>query len=350
MDRVVLGRTGIEVCKNGFGALPIQRLSKEDAVYLIKKAYKGGINYFDTARAYSDSEEKLGEAIEEFKYDIFIATKTASLTIDGFRKDLERSLSLLKRDYIDVYQFHNPPFCPLPGDGSGLYEEMLKAKEEGKIKHIGITSHRLDVANTAILSNLYDTLQFPFCYISGEKEKELVRKCKEKNIGYIAMKGLSGGLLNNSKACYSFMSHYDNVLPIWGIQRERELDEWLSFNNNPPLVDEEIERIIERDKKELGGEFCRACGYCMPCTVGIQINQCARMIQLIRRSPSSTHLNEESREMMFKIKDCIKCGKCLSKCPYSLNIPELLEKNLKDYMDILEGRTMVEVTLDARLV
>lgn len=350
MDRVVLGRTGIEACKNGFGALPIQRLSKEDAVFLIKKAYKSGINYFDTARAYTDSEEKLGEAIENFKYDIFIATKTAALTVDGFRKDLETSLKMLNRDYIDVYQFHNPPFCPLPGDESGLYEEMLKAKEEGKIKHIGITSHRLDVANTAITSNLYDTLQFPFCYISGEKEKELVRKCKENNIGFIAMKGLSGGLLNNSKACYSFMSQYDNVLPIWGIQRERELDEWLFFNDNPPQLDEEIERIIESDKKELGGEFCRACGYCMPCTVGIQINQCARMIQLIRRSPSSTHLSEESRAMMFKINDCINCGKCLSKCPYSLNIPELLKKNLKDYMDIIEGRTMVEVTLDARLV
>ncbi len=144
------------------------------------------------------------------------------------------------------------------------------------------------------------------------------------------------------------MNQFDNVLPIWGVQRERELKEWLSYNTNPPKLDEEIEELIEKDRKELSGEFCRGCGYCLPCPMGIQINQCARMIQLIRRSPSQSQLSKEGQEMMMKIKSCIKCGRCKTKCPYSLDIPTLLEKNLEDYLDILSGRVRVQVTEDAR--
>ena len=348
MDRVTLGKTGITVCRNGFGALPIQRIGKEDAAYLVKKAYENGVNFFDTARAYTDSEEKLGYATSSFRDKIYIATKTAAMNGEELKKDLETSLSLLKTDYIDIYQFHNPPFCPKPGDGTHLYEAMVEAKKEGKIRHIGITNHRLGVAKEAIESGLYETLQFPFSYISGEKELELLNLCRENDMGFIAMKGLAGGLLNNSRACYAFMSQFDNVLPIWGVQRERELDEWLSYNNNPPVMDDEIKEIIEKDRKELSGDFCRGCGYCMPCPMGIQISECARMIQMIRRSPSESQLSEEARAMMANIHNCVKCGKCMDKCPYSLPIPTLLEKNLEDYEGIIEGRIEVSVTKDAR--
>ena len=348
MDRVTLGKTGITVCRNGFGALPIQRIGKEDAAYLLKKAYENGVNFFDTARAYTDSEEKLGYATSSFRDKIYIATKTAAMNGEELKKDLETSLSLLKTDYIDIYQFHNPPFCPKPGDGTLLYEAMVEAKKEGKIRHIGITNHRLGVAKEAIESGLYETLQFPFSYISGEKELELLNLCRENDMGFIAMKGLAGGLLNNSRVCYAFMSQFDNVLPIWGVQRERELDEWLSYNNNPPVMDDEIKEIIEKDRKELSGDFCRGCGYCMPCPMGIQISECARMIQMIRRSPSESQLSEEAREMMANIHNCVKCGKCMDKCPYSLPIPTLLEKNLEDYEGIIEGRIEVSVTKDAR--
>ena len=348
MDRVTLGKTGITVCRNGFGALPIQRIGKEDAAYLVKKAYENGVNFFDTARAYTDSEEKLGYATSSFRDKIYIATKTAAMNGEELKKDLETSLSLLKTDYIDIYQFHNPPFCPKPGDGTLLYEAMLEAKKEGKIRHIGITNHRLGVAKEAIESGLYETLQFPFSYISGEKELELLNLCRENDMGFIAMKGLAGGLLNNSRVCYAFMSQFDNVLPIWGVQRERELDEWLSYNNNPPVMDDEIREIIEKDRKELSGDFCRGCGYCMPCPMGIQISECARMIQMIRRSPSESQLSEEARAMMANIHNCVKCGKCMDKCPYSLPIPTLLEKNLEDYEGIIEGRIEVSVTKDAR--
>ncbi len=348
MDRVTLGKTGITVCRNGFGALPIQRIGKEDAAYLVRKAYENGVNFFDTARAYTDSEEKLGYATSSFRNKIYIATKTAAKTGEELKKDLETSLSLLKTDYIDIYQFHNPPFCPKPGDGTGLYEAMLEAKKEGKIRHIGITNHRLGVAKEAIESGLYETLQFPFSYISGEKEMELLAMCREKEMGFIAMKGLAGGLLNNSRVCYAFMSQFDNVLPIWGVQRERELDEWLSYNDNPPVMDEEVKSIIEKDRKELSGDFCRGCGYCMPCPMGIQISECARMIQMIRRSPSEGQLGTDAKAMMANIHNCVKCGKCMDKCPYSLPIPTLLEKNLEDYEAIIEGRIEVAITKDAR--
>ena len=348
MDRVTLGKTGITVCRNGFGALPIQRIGKEDAAYLVRKAYENGVNFFDTARAYTDSEEKLGYATSSFRDKIYIATKTAAKNGEDLKKDLETSLSLLKTDYIDIYQFHNPPFCPKPGDGTGLYEAMLEAKKEGKIRHIGITNHRLGVAKEAIESGLYETLQFPFSYISGEKEMELLAMCRERDMGFIAMKGLAGGLLNNSRVCYAFMSQFDNVLPIWGVQRERELDEWLSYNDNPPVMDEEVKSIIEKDRKELSGDFCRGCGYCMPCPMGIKISECARMIQMIRRSPSESQLSAEAQAMMANIHNCVKCGKCMDKCPYSLPIPTLLEKNLEDYEAIMEGRIEVAITKDAR--
>lgn len=346
MNIVKLGKTGLRVNKNGFGALPIQRLKEEDAIYLVRKAYNNGFTFFDTARSYTDSEEKLGKALVGIRDKVYIASKTPAISGKEAREDLEKTLTLLKTDYVDIYQFHNPSFCPLPGDGTGLYEEMEKAKKEGKVGHIGITNHRLDVAREAIESGLYETLQFPFSYISGDKELELVKRCKEKNMGFIAMKGLAGGLLNNSAVSFAFMNQFDSVLPIWGIQRERELDEFISYNANPPTLTDEFRAIIEKDRIELSGEFCRGCGYCMPCPVGIEINQCARMIQMIRRAPASGQLDEKSRAMMLNIKNCLHCGRCMEKCPYSLPIPSLLEKNLNDYLEILNGKDVL--THDAR--
>ena len=179
MVPVTLGRTGITVNRNGFGALPVQRASVDEAVKILRKAYDNGINFFDTARAYSDSEMKLGLALSDVRENIIIATKTMAKNVEDFWKQLDTSLSLLKTDYIDIYQFHNPGFCPKPGDGTGLYEAMLEAKAQGKIKHIGITNHGLAVAKEAVESGLYDTLQFPFSYLAGEKELELVNLCKE---------------------------------------------------------------------------------------------------------------------------------------------------------------------------
>ena len=334
MQTVRLGRTNIVVSKNGFGALPIQRISNEEAIHLLRKAYDGGINYFDTARFYTDSEEKIGLALSNVRDKIIISSKTMRTEVEGFWRELRESLSLLKTDYIDIYQFHNPPFCPKPNDGTGLYEAMLEAKRLGMIRHIGISSHKLAIAKEAILSGLYETLQFPFSYIATEKEEELVKLCEEHDVGFICMKGLAGGLITRSDAAYAFLAQYA-VAPIWGVQRERELDEFLSYNENPPKMTPEIVAYIEADRRELMGEFCRGCGYCMPCPVGIQINNCARMSLMIRRAPVDAQLSPESQAMMKKIEDCIECGQCASKCPYGLDTPNLLKRNYEDYKTFL---------------
>ena len=293
MVKVTLGSTGITVNKNGFGALPIQRISHESSVDILRRAYEAGIDFYDTARFYTDSECKLGEALSDVRENIYIATKTAAQNADEFWKDLNTSLNNLKTDYIDIYQFHNPAVCPKPGDGSGLYEAMCEAKAQGKIRHIGITNHRLNVANEAIESGLYETLQFPFNYLATDKEHKLVEDCKKHNMGFIAMKALSGGLITNSKVAYAYQAEYDNVLPIWGIQRMSELEEFISYIDNPPVMDDEIKAVIENDKKELAGNFCRGCGYCVPtCPAHIEINNCARMSLLLRRSPSELQLTE----------------------------------------------------------
>jgi predicted aldo/keto reductase-like oxidoreductase len=338
MVQVTLGKTGITVEKNSFGALPIQRISQEEAVKLLRKAYDKGVTFFDTARGYTDSEVKLGEAFDGMREKVYIATKTVAGTGEAFWKDLNTSLKNLRTDYIDIYQFHNPSFCPKPGDGTGLYEAMLEAKEKGMVRHIGITNHRLNIAHEAVESGLYETLQFPFCYLATEKDIELVKKCKEADMGFIAMKALSGGLITNSAAAYAFLAQYDNVLPIWGVQRESELDEFLSYIDNPPVMTEELAAVIQHDREELLGDFCRGCGYCMPCPVGIEINNCARMSLLIRRSPSAAQLTPAAQEKMKKIENCLHCGQCKAKCPYGLDTPALLEKNYKDYCEILAGK------------
>lgn len=338
MDYVTLGRAEIKVCKNGFGALPIQRISFDSAKEILLHAYNNGINFFDTARFYTDSEEKIGYALSDVRDKIYIATKTAAQNADDFWKDLNTSLNNMKTDYIDIYQFHNPSFCPKPNDGTGLYEAMLEAKAQGKIRFIGLTNHRLAVAQEAIDSGLYDTIQFPFCYLATDKDIAIVENCKKNNLGFIAMKGLSGGLITNSAAAYAFMAQYDNVLPIWGVQRMSELNEFLSYNTNPPSVTGEIKELIDNDRKMLAGEFCRGCGYCMPCPVGIEINNCARMSLLLRRSPSELQLTPAVQAKMKKIENCLHCNQCKSKCPYGLDTPKLLEENYKDYVEILNGK------------
>lgn len=339
--KLLLGKTNISVEKNGFGALPIQRISDDEAVYLLKKAYDNGINFFDTARAYSDSEHKVGLAFSNMREKVIIATKSGAQTGEAMMKDLKTSLETMKTEYVDIYQFHNPAFCPVPGGADGLYDAALEAKKEGKIRHIGITNHRLNVANEAIDSGLYETLQFPLCYLATEKDLELVKKCKDANMGFIAMKSLSGGLITNARAAYAYANQFDNVVPIWGVQRESELDEFLEFVKNPVSMDDELKAIIEKDKEELSGDFCRGCGYCMPCPQGIEINNCARMSLLLRRSPSAGHLSKEGQEKMMKIETCLECGACKAKCPYGLDTPNLLKKNLDDYKKVLAGEVKV---------
>ncbi len=341
MNTVTLGRTGISVAQNQFGALPIQRISKDEAVALVHRAYDGGMRFFDTARAYSDSEEKLGVAFEGMRDKVYIASKTMAKTPREFWKQLDTSLANLHTDYLDIYQFHCVDQVWAPGDGSGMYECMLQAKEQGKIRHIGVTAHKLEVAFDLVNSGLYETLQYPFSYLASEREHELVALCKQKDVGFLAMKGLAGGLITRSDAAMAYIAQFDNVLPIWGIQRESELDEWLSYFKDTPQMTPELQAFVVKEREQLAGNFCRGCGYCLPCTADIMINQCARMSLMLRRAPSKAWLTPQMQAEMAKVQDCTECGVCMTRCPYGLDIPNLLKRNYEDYQRVLSGEVRV---------
>jgi predicted aldo/keto reductase-like oxidoreductase len=331
-----LGKTNLEVNKNGFGALPIQRCSMDEAVQILRKAYENGINFFDTAHFYTDSEEKMGKAFEDIpRENLYLASKTAAETPEDFWSDLKTSLESLKTDYLDLYQFHNISFTPKEDDE--LFKAMAEAKEKGMVRHIGITTHKITHAHEAVESGLYETLQYPFSYLSGEEEIELVKKCEVYDVGFIAMKAMGGGLIKNAKASFAFLNQFDNVLPIWGIQKLEELDEFLSYDESTILTDE-LKEDIEKDKEELGENFCRGCAYCMPCPEEINISLCARMSLWIRRFPAEPYLTEEYQEMMEHTKDCTECYSCTDKCPYELDIPQLLKENYEDYQGVLSGK------------
>lgn len=331
MDKIRLGRTDLMVTRSGFGALPIQRVSFEEAKKILRKAYESGINFFDTARVYSDSEEKIGYSLSDVRNNIIIATKSAAKDKKTLLKDIETSLSKLKTDYIDILQLHNPEVLPDPNDAEGLYAGLLEAKKKGMIRFIGVTNHRIKNALDAAASGLYDTIQFPLSSLSADEDLRLIEECKKRDVGVIAMKALSGGLITNAASTFAFLRQFDNLVPIWGIQRESEMDEFIDLEKNPPKLDDDMWAIINKDRIELAGDFCRGCGYCMPCPVGIEIPTSARITLLLGRSPYKGFLKNDFKEKMELINKCIDCGNCKNHCPYKLDTPNLLKRELKNY-------------------
>lgn len=331
VETLRLGRTNIIAARSGFGALPIQRISFDDAESLLQKAYDGGINFFDTARVYTDSEEKVGRALSRVRNHIFIATKSAAKDKKSLFLDLETSLKMLKTDVIDIYQLHNPRSIPDYDDPDGLYQGLLEAKAKGYIRFLGLTNHRLDLAMEAAREKRFDTIQFPLNSLSSEDDLKLISLCKENDIGFIAMKGMSGGLITNAATTFAFLRQFDNVLPIWGIQREQELREFLEYEKNPPILDEAMQSIIDKDRRELAGAFCRGCGYCQPCPAKIPIEDAARISLLLTRAPYQGFMTDEFKGEMERIKDCIHCNHCKDHCPYGLDTPNLLQYMLGEY-------------------
>ena len=334
MKTVRLGRSGLLVTKPAMGCLPIQRCSQGEAVEILRAAYDGGIRYFDTANAYTDSEEKIGSALSGVRENIVISTKSMARDGKTLLSHVEESLRRLRTDYIDLFQFHlvKEPFGP----ESELYQAALEAKERGLIRHIGVTAHNIAVAETLARSGMFETLQYPFSYLSNDREKALVSLCGELDVGFIAMKGLAGGLLTNARACAAFMNAYPNAVPIWGVQTMEELREWLALGEEDPDLDDELRAFIEKDAASLSGNFCRGCGYCLPCPAGIPINNAARMDMLLRRSPWKQYMTPEWKEQMERIENCLHCNRCVSRCPYELNTPEQLKRMLADYRQFYE--------------
>ncbi len=340
MEKMILGRTGLEISRSGFGALPIQRVSFEEAARLLNRALDAGINYIDTARAYSDSEPKIGAGVGNRRSEFFIATKTHAKTGEALKKDLETSLRELKTDVIDVYQFHNPGFVPVPGGEDGIYDAAVQARSEGKIRFIGITQHSIERAFQAVNSGLYDTMEYPFNHLSTERDRELVRLCSEKNVGFVAMKALSGGLVTDARLPFVFLREYANVVPIWGFQKMEELNQIIDMEQNPPVRTDEIDRLIERDRRELSGAFCRSCGYCLPCPADIKIPQANRMMQLLGRAVWQNYVTAEWQREMEKIENCVHCGACAKRCPYGLKPYESMREQLKGYREFVKTHTL----------
>ncbi len=339
MEKMRLGRTGIEVNRTAFGVLPLQRTDYPEAIRILRRAWEGGIDFYDTARGYSNSEEKIGMALSGVRQHIVIATKSPAQDKKGLFANIETSLAMLKTDYVDIYQLHNPTFVPTPGHPSGLYEGLLELKKQGKIRYIGITNHRLPLALEAIETGLYDTVQFPLSYLSGEDDLALAAACQAADVGLIAMKALSGGLITNASAAFAFLRQYGNVLPIWGIQHMHELEDFLTLTDNPPALTSDLQAVIDHDRTELVGAFCRGCGYCQPCPAGIPINMAARMSLLLRRAPYQTYLTDEWKSNMELIDGCLDCGHCKAHCPYGLDTPALLRANLADYRQFYADHT-----------
>jgi uncharacterized protein len=337
MDKIRLGRTNLMVTRSSFGALPIQRVSFEEAKKILRKAYESGINFFDTARSYTDSEEKIGYSLSDVRNNIIIATKSPANDKKTLLKDIETSLSKLKTDYIDILQLHNPDVLPDPDDTEGLYSGLLEAKKRGMIRYIGVTNHRIKNALDAAASGLYDTVQFPLSSLSADVDLKLIEECKKRDVGVIAMKALSGGLITNAASTFTFLRQFDNLVPIWGIQRESELDEFIALEKNPPKLDDAMWAIINKDRAELAGDFCRGCGYCLPCPAGIEIPTSARITLLLGRAPYQEYMKDEFKEKMERINNCIACGNCKNHCPYKLDTPNLLKRELKNYEEFYKN-------------
>ncbi len=325
MEMTELGKTGLAVSRTGFGAIPIQRLTEAESTRLLRAALDAGVTLYDTARGYTDSEAKIGKAFRHERDRIVIATKTPSTEPEKIMADLETSLRNLHTDHVDIYQFHNPKSLDLV-TGSA-YETVLRAKEQGKIRFIGITNHSLDVAGAAAELGLFDTVQYPFNYLSTERERAFVERCATLNVGFLAMKGMSGGLITDARASFAFLRRFPGVIPLWGMQRQEELAQFALLERNPPAFDDpEILAAIGRDRLELTGSFCRGCGYCLPCPANIAIPTAARISLLLRRMPVARFMTDEFRAEMARVKDCIECRACASRCPYGLELPALLKR------------------------
>jgi uncharacterized protein len=325
MEKIRLGRTGMMVTKLGFGGIPIQRLTEEDAVDVVKRCMDLGINFIDTANGYSTSEERIGKAIKGKRDQVILATKSHNRTTDGIAGDIELSLERLGVDSIDLFQFHQV------FDQEGLDKVLATDgpmsvvegfQKQGKIKHIGITSHSLDTAILAVKTDRFATMQFPFNFITNEPADELLGLCKKHDVGFIVMKPLGGGMLLNASICFKFLRQYPDIVPIPGIETISEIEEIASVYEGPIELTAKEKVEMQRLRDELGTRFCRRCGYCQPCTEDIAISTVMIAESFGKRLPPGRFFSDGMAGVIMKARDCSDCGDCEDRCPYDLPIRE----------------------------
>ncbi len=328
MEYRTLGKTGLKVSRMGFGGIPIQRIDAEGTKVLTRRLSEEGVNYIDTARAYSVSEEYLGYALEGIRDRFVLATKSMSRTKETMAADIETSLTKLRTDYIDLYQVHNPSKEQLEQVAAlgGALEALKEAQQAGKIGHIGVTAHTTAVFERALQMDWVETIMFPYNIVE-DQGADLIRKCKEKNIGFIDMKPLAGGAIENGTLALRFVcSNPDISVVIPGMAEEKEIEENLkACENDEPLTKEELDQM-EEVRQMLGTTFCRRCNYCAPCTVGISIPNVFVYAGYLERYNLEGWARERYASLTAKASDCIECGECEGRCPYHLPIREMLKK------------------------
>ncbi|MBQ3062983.1 MAG: aldo/keto reductase [Clostridia bacterium] len=333
MEYRILGKTGLKISRMGFGGIPIQRIDAEGTKPLIKQLLDAGVNYIDTARGYTVSEEYLGGALEGIRDKFVLATKSMARTKDAMAADIDISLNNLRTNYIDLYQVHNPNVAQLEQviSEGGALEALLEAREAGKIGHIGLTAHSLEVFEKALELDWVETIMFPYNIVETHGEA-LIKKAAEKNIGFIAMKPLAGGALENAPLAMRFIGRNDDVtVVIPGMAAANEIEVNLAAMENTAPLTEEEQAAIEQIRKELGTQFCRRCNYCAPCTVGIAIPNVFLMQGYYNRYGLQDWAKARYGAMDVKASACIECGVCETRCPYELPIREMLKKAAQDF-------------------
>lgn len=333
MEYTTLGKTGLRISRMGFGGIPIQRIDAEGTKELMKKLSEAGVNYIDTARSYTVSEEYLGYGLEGIRDKFVLATKSMSRTKDAMAADIDISLKNLRTDFIDLYQVHNPSMEQLDtivGEGGAL-EALLEAKAAGKIGHLGLTAHSTAVFERALSMDWVETIMFPYNIVESQGE-ELIAKCKEKNIGFIAMKPLAGGAIENATLALRYVCSNPAVtVVIPGMADIAELDENVKACSDTSSITEEEKAELDKVRQMLGTDFCRRCNYCAPCTVGINIPSVFLFAGYLERYNLADWAKDRYFNLPVKASACVECGECESRCPYHLPIRQKLKKCAEEF-------------------
>jgi predicted aldo/keto reductase-like oxidoreductase len=341
MEKIRLGRTDMMITRLGFGGIPIQRLAEADAVKVVSRCLDLGINFFDTANGYTTSEERIGRAVKGRRHDVFIATKTFPGTAEIIEKNLELSLKRLDTDYIDLYQFHgvNDPATleKILDPENGLYRVFEKAKKAGKIRHIGITSHQMDAARAQVKTGRFETIMFPFNFITSEPAEELLPLCREHDTGFIVMKPMAGGMLSNAAIAFKYLLEFPDIAVIAGIEKCGEIEEIVRIYRGSHKMTAAQRQEMQQLRDELGTRFCRRCDYCQPCQQGIPISMVMTFPTFVKRLPPDRYLKGFIPEAMAKAAGCTQCGECEARCPYRLPIREMLAENYRFFEATMAG-------------
>lgn len=336
-----LGKTGLEVSIVGFGGIPIQRLTEAEAVQVVQRCLDLGITFLDTANAYTTSEKRIGKALADSaipRKRVVIATKTGARDKAGAQEHLELSLKHLQTDYIDLWQFHNVTtfeayeqvLCP-----GGAMEAAQAALRAGKVRHIGITSHSMDVALKAVPSGHFETLQFPFNFVTSEPADELLPLAQKHNLGFIAMKPFAGGMLDDANLAIKYLLQFDNVVPDPGVESSAEIEEIVGIVTSDWELTPQERQEIERIRAEVGTRFCRRCEYCQPCPEGVNISLVVNVHSFYKRFAAESFSTGWVAEGMESARNCVECGECEEKCPYHLPIREMIVENLAFYDSVV---------------